>query len=84
MEFLVKITEGQKPSTKKLKYSLLKSLFNFVKSTAMPDLSNPRDALVLAKTFRVSKLQPWTILERDAVDEFIFKTDSPETGSCLN
>ncbi len=49
MEFLVKITEGLKPSTKKLKYSLLKSLFNFVKNTAVPDLPNPCDSAVLSK-----------------------------------
>lgn len=83
MEFLVKITEGLKPSTKKLKYSLLKSLFNFVKTTAVPDLSNPCDSPVLAKTFRVSKLPPWAILERDAVDEFIFKTESPRNRLLL-
>ncbi len=76
MEFLVKITEGLKPSTKNLKYSLLKSLFNFVKNTAEPDLSNPCDSAVLVKTFRVAKLPPWTILERDAVDEFIFRTEN--------
>lgn len=76
MEFLVKITEGLKQSTKKLKYSLLKSLFNFIKNTAEPDLSNPCNSSVLAKTFRVAKLLPWTILERDAVDEFIFRTES--------
>ncbi len=83
MEFLVKITEGLKPSTKQLKYSLLKSLFNFVKNTAVPDLSNPCDSTVLAKPFRVSKLPPWTILERDAVDEFIFKTESPRNRLML-
>jgi len=76
LEFLVKITEGLKPSTKKLKYSLLKSLFNFVKNTAEPDLSNPCDSAVLSKTFRMAKLPPWTILERDAVDEFIFRTQN--------
>ncbi len=74
MEFLVKITEGLKPSTKKLKFSLLKSLFNFVKNTAESDLSNPCDSAFLSKTFRVGKLPPWKILERDAVDEFIFRT----------
>ena len=83
MEFLVKITEGLKPSTKKLKYSLLKSLFNFVKNTAVPDLSNPCDSAILAKTFRVTQLPPWTILERDVVDEFIFKTDSPRNRLML-
>jgi len=76
MAFLVKVTGGLKPSTKKLKYSLLKSLFNFIKNTAEPDLSNPCNSAVLSKTFRVAKLAPWTILERDAVDEFIFKTEN--------
>ena len=57
--------------------------FNFVKNTAVPDLSNPCDSTVLAKPFRVSKLPPWTILERDAVDEFIFKTESPRNRLML-
>ncbi len=74
LKFLVKITDGLKPSTKKLKYSLIKSLFNFVKNTVMPDLLNPCDSAVLSKTFRAGKLPPWKILERDAVDEFIFRT----------
>jgi len=76
MKFLVKITKDLKPSTKKLKYSLLKSLFNFVKDTVILDLSNPCDSAVLVKTFRAAKLPPWKILERDAVDEFIFKTEN--------
>ncbi len=83
MEFLVRITDGLKPSTKKLKYSLLKSLFNFVKNTVIPDLSNPCESAVLAKTFRAGKLPPWKILERDAVDEFIFKTDNPRNRLML-
>lgn len=83
MEFLVRITAGLKPSTKKLKYSLLKSLFNFVKNTVIPDLSNPCDSAVLAKTFRAGKLPPWRILERDTVDEFIFKTDNPRNRLML-
>ena len=76
LEFLVKITEGLKPSTKKLKYSLIKSLFNFIKSTVMPDLPNPCESAILTKTFRVSQLAPWKILEREAVDEFIFRAKS--------
>jgi len=31
MAFLIGITSGQKQSTKKLKYSLLRSFFNFIK-----------------------------------------------------
>ncbi len=50
--------------------------FNFVKNTVIPDLSNPCDSAVLSKTFRAAKLPPWKILERDAVDEFIFITEN--------
>lgn len=31
LAFLVQNTDGQKPSTKRLKYTLLKSFFNFVR-----------------------------------------------------
>jgi integrase len=34
------------------------------------------NSAVLSKTFRVVKLPPWTILERDAVDEFIFQMEN--------
>jgi len=33
MNFLVKVTEGHISSTKKLKYSLLKTFFNFIESS---------------------------------------------------
>ena len=31
----------------------------------------------MKKTFRVAKGRQWTILEKDAVDEIIFRTDNP-------
>jgi len=76
MLFLIKVTDGQKQSTKKLKYSLLRSFFNFLKDSVDSTLTNPCDTPILRKTFKTTKGQPWTILDRDVVDEIIFKTDN--------
>jgi len=76
MNFLVTVTEGHKSSTKKLKYSLLKTFFNFIKNSIDQNISNPCDSPILKKTFKAVKSQPWTILDKDVVDEIIFKIDN--------
>ncbi|MGM0788202.1 MAG: tyrosine-type recombinase/integrase [Thermodesulfobacteriota bacterium] len=76
-QFLTQDTEGQKQSTKRFKYTLLKTLFNFIKDTSDPSFVNPCDTAVLKKTFRLPKGRQWIILEKDAVDEIIFRTDNP-------
>jgi integrase len=76
-QFLTRDTEGQKQSTKRFKYALLKTFFNFIKNTSDPSFVNPCDATVLKKTFRVAKGRQWVILEKDTVDEIIFRTDNP-------
>ncbi|MBC8441555.1 MAG: hypothetical protein H8D87_17950 [Deltaproteobacteria bacterium] len=73
---MINVSEGQKQTTKKLKYSLLKALFNFIKDSVDLSLINPCESPILRKTFKVAKGQPWTILDRDVVDEIIFKTDN--------
>jgi len=55
MNFLVKVTVGQKQTTKKLKYSLLKALFNFIKGAIDSTMTNPCDTPLLRKTFKVAK-----------------------------
>jgi len=72
MNFLISVTDGQKQTTKKFKYSLLKALFNFIKDSVDLSLINPCDSPILRKTFKVAKGQPWTILDRDVVDEIVF------------
>jgi integrase len=77
LEFLSKDTEGQKPNTKRFKYSTLKTLFNFTINITADTLQNPCDNPVLKKTFRMRKGRQWNILEKDVVDEIIFKTPNP-------
>ncbi len=83
MAFLTKAADGQKQSTKKLKFSLLRSFFNFLKELFDSALANPCDTPLLRKTFKTAKGKSWTILDRDVVDEIIFKTDNPRNRLLL-
>ena len=44
---------------------------------------NPCESKVLSKTFRDAKGRQWTILEKDIVDEIIFRTDNPRNRLML-
>lgn len=77
LNFLTENSEGQKQSTKRLKYTFLKSFFNFIISTSDLNVRNPTEAPVFKKLFRAAKGRPGTILEKDVVDEVIFKTEKP-------
>ncbi len=59
-----------------MSYRLLNQKFDFIKDSIDPTMPNPCDTTLLRKTFKVAKGQPWTILDRDIVDEIIFKTDN--------
>ena len=83
LQFLSKNTEGQKPATKRLKYTLLKSLFNFIGFNTDIHFHNPCDAKVLKVAFRAPRGRHWRILEKDVVDEMIFKTANPRSRLML-
>ena len=74
LEFLSSITDGLRPATKRTRYTLLKSFFNFVRSTIHTDLANPCEASLVSKLFKSPKPTSWRILEKDMVDEIIFRT----------
>ncbi len=83
MSFLIENNEGQKQTTKRFKYTLLKTFFNFFKSTVEQTFVNPCESPILRKTFRLAKGRQWTILEKDVVDEIIFKIDNPRNRLML-
>ena len=83
LPFLTKISEGAKQSTKKLRYSLLSAFFNFIRSSFDSDLQNPCDSPALRKIFKEQKAIHWKILEKDIVDEIIFRTDNPRNRVML-
>ena len=76
MDFMSKISDGAKQNTKKLRFTLLSAFFNFVKNSLDPNFQNPCDNPVLRKLFRAGKNVHLKILEKDVVDEIIFRTQN--------
>jgi integrase/recombinase XerD len=74
LAFMSTITDGAKQNTKKLPFTLLSAFFNFVKNSLNPEMQNPCDNPALRKLFRAGKPTQRKILEKDVVDEIIFKT----------
>ncbi len=83
LTFLTEDTEGQRQSTKRFKYTILKSFFNFFINTSAEPFPNPCDTPILRTTFRIAKGRQKDILEKDLVDEVIFKTDNPRNRLML-
>ena len=83
LTFLTEDTEGQRQATKRYKYTILKSFFNFFINTSAEPFPNPCDTPILRKIFRIAKGRQKDILEKDLVDEVIFKTDNPRNRLML-
>lgn len=77
LAFLTRFTEGTKQSTKRLRYSLLSAFFNFIRNSTDPQLQSPCDTPVLKRLFKNPKPNTWKILEKEVVDEIIFRTMNP-------
>ncbi len=71
-----RVSDGTKQNTKKLRFTLLSAFINFVKNSLDPDFQNPCDNPALRKLFRASKPTQFKILEKDVVDEIIFRTQN--------
>jgi integrase/recombinase XerD len=74
LDFLSKTTNSNKQSTRKLHYSLLSAFFSFIRNSNGVQYQNPCDTPILRKVFKAAKNTPWTILEKESVDEIIFRT----------
>ena len=76
LDFLNGITEDKKPQTRKTRFSHLTSFFNFTKNNIDQSFQNPCDSPIIKKMFRAKALTAWDILEKEIVDEIIFKTNN--------
>jgi integrase/recombinase XerD len=74
MAFMSQTSEGTKQNTKKLRFTLLSSFFNFVKNSIDHDFHNPCDNPALRKLFRAGRPTQFKIIEKEVVDEIIFRT----------
>jgi integrase len=78
-----KVSDGTKQNTKKLRFTLLSAFFNYIKNSVDPDFQNPSDNPALRKLFKAGKPTQFDILEKDAVDEMIFRTRNPRNRLML-
>lgn len=83
LSFLTQLTEGCKQSTKRVRYSCLSAFYNLIIQTTKPDLKNPCDNPTLRKVFRAPNNSQWKILEKDVVDEIIFRIPNPRNRLIL-
>ena len=74
LAFLVSLTKNNKQATKRNRYSVLSSFYNFTIDTALPVLSNPCDTAVIKKIFKRPQPIQWQIVDKEVVDEIIFRT----------
>jgi integrase len=83
LSFLNRVTEGKKKQTKKTRYSHLLAFFNFIKNHIDQDFRNPCDTPMLKKLFRAKPSYNWDIIEKETVDEVIFRTSKPRNRLML-
>jgi hypothetical protein len=65
LTFLNRLTEGNKPYTKRIRYSQRSSFFNFVRNNIDPDSKNPCDRPMIRKLYRERVPLRWKIIEKE-------------------
>ncbi len=83
LAFMTEMSGEAKQSTKKLRFTLLAAFFNYIKNSADPGSQNPCDNPALRKLFRAGRPIRFKILEKDVVDEIIFRTPNPRNRLLL-
>lgn len=74
LEFLLFLTKNNKQATRRNRYSVLASFYNFTINTGHPDLTNPCNTTVIKKTFKRPQAIQWQIVDKETIDEIIFRT----------
>jgi integrase/recombinase XerD len=74
LSFLNQVTEGRKPQTRRTRYSHLSAFFNFIRNNLDHTFQNPCDTPMMKKLFRAKPLAHWDIIEKETIDEIIFRT----------
>ena len=74
LSFLNHYTNGNKSYTKRVRYSHLSAFFNFFRNNIDSNLSNPCHSPMIRKLYREKVTLKWVIIEKETVDEIIFRT----------
>jgi integrase/recombinase XerD len=76
LSFLSRLTERARQSTKRPRFSLLRAFFSFIINSGNEKFVNPCESPLLRKTFKDQKSVPRKIVEKEPVDEVIFRTSN--------
>jgi integrase len=76
-QFLETLTGNQSRSTRRLRYAQLKAFCNFLIDKFNLNLRNPCNAPLLAKAFKTPRPVARRILDRETVEELIYKAKDP-------
>jgi integrase len=74
LSFLTDLSDGRKQNTKRGRYMTLSAFFNLIINTFQPDMKNPCQSPAARALFRKPKAHQWTILDKDTIDEAIYRT----------
>ena len=83
LSYLNRITGGNKPYTKRVRYAQLSSFFNFIRNNIDLESTNPCDSPMVRKIYRERIKTTWEIVEKETVDEIIFRTTKPRNRLIL-
>jgi len=67
------LTKDNKQATKRNRFSVPSSFYNFSISTGLPSLVNPCNTTVIKKIFKRPPPIQWQIVDKDTIDEIIFR-----------
>lgn len=73
LSFLISITQKNNQATKRNRYSVLTAFFNFTINNSLPDLPNPCCSTIIKKVFKRPQPTQWQIVDKEVVDEIIFR-----------
>lgn len=74
LNFLLRLTKDNKQATKRNRYTVLSSFYNFSINSSLPALVNPCNASIMKKIFKRPQTSQWRIVDKETVDEIIFRT----------
>ena len=74
LSFLDQIAGGTKQQTKRTRYSHLATFYNFIINNGDEQIPNPCSTQLLKKLYKANPPVQWESIEKETIDEVIFRT----------